>query len=208
MSKTLVERFWEKVRKSDGCWEWIGAIFVTGYGAFSFNGSPAKAHRIAWRLTNGEIPDGKMVCHHCDNRKCVRPDHLFLGGALENNRDMTIKERHGRMLFTHAQISRIRSLYDRYRDHLTHLRIADWFGVSKATISHMMTGRNWKYANGAHLPGIRRRRYNTKLDEDKVREIRSRRELGERLQSLATAFGINQSGISKICKREKWAHVV
>jgi hypothetical protein len=93
---TFAERFWEKVQKVDGdaCWEWTGAKYANGYGEFSVRRSVAKpAHRVAWALTHGSIPDGFWVLHRCDNRKCVRPDHLFLGTAQDNSDDMWAKNR-------------------------------------------------------------------------------------------------------------------
>lgn len=146
---SLEERFWEKVKISeepDGCHEWQGALLVNfGYGAFNENGKTVRAHRFAWKLAHGEHSQ-RCICHSCDNPKCVRIEHLFEGEIIDNNQDMTRKERHGRMLFTHEKVRRLRGLYARHKDVLSYQRIADWFGVSKATITHMMTGRNWKLA--------------------------------------------------------------
>lgn len=95
----LATRFWAKVDISerDGCWPWIGYVKPhTGYGQISLgrNGDPAaKAHRVAWELTNGPVPEGMCVLHRCDNRPCVRPDHLFLGTIGDNNRDRCTKGR-------------------------------------------------------------------------------------------------------------------
>lgn len=90
--RPLADRFWEKVRRSDGCWEWTGALDHKEYGIIG--GSPEKqAHRCAWALYYGAVPEGKLVLHRCDNRKCVRPDHLFLGVAQDNTDDMILKGR-------------------------------------------------------------------------------------------------------------------
>ena len=91
---TVEQRFWAKVDKSKECWEWLASFRTTGYGQFGMNGVPTTASRVAWILTNGEIPKGMVICHRCDNRKCVRPDHLFLGTMKDNSRDMVAKGRH------------------------------------------------------------------------------------------------------------------
>lgn len=89
------ERFWQKVDvRADGCWEYRGKIArATGYGCFSIGYEHVYAHRFSWMLARGPIPDGLCVLHHCDNRPCVRPDHLFLGDRAANNADMHAKGR-------------------------------------------------------------------------------------------------------------------
>lgn len=96
--RSLAEKFWPKVEKAepDGCWEWKANRDRGGYGRMTVAGTPRKidsAHRVAWQLTNGPIPDGLWVLHRCDNRGCVNPAHLFLGTRTDNVRDMMAKGR-------------------------------------------------------------------------------------------------------------------
>lgn len=98
-ARTISERFWEKVYKSDECWVWTAAKYPSGYGLFvSHKGeSPEGAHRVSYRLTFGKIPKGKQILHRCDNRPCVLPDHLYAGTQSENMHD---KIRRGRWKYT------------------------------------------------------------------------------------------------------------
>ncbi len=89
----VATRFWDKVSKTDGCWLWNGMRTHSGYGRFRIGGKICRAHRIAWELVYGTIPEGIFVLHKCDNRVCVNPEHLFLGSHNDNMKDMVKKNR-------------------------------------------------------------------------------------------------------------------
>jgi hypothetical protein len=106
------EAFWKRVERTDACWFWTGKVHQ-GYGKFHVTHKRAVlAHRLSWELTNGPIPKKLFVCHKCDVRGCVRPDHLFLGDAFDNAGDMVLKgytshANSEKVIFTRAQIERL-----------------------------------------------------------------------------------------------------
>ena len=91
--RPLRERFTEKVIFGRGCWLWAGAVMWKGYGAIGYFRKVLRAHRVAYELCVGPIPSGAHVLHRCDNRLCVRPNHLYLGTPRDNALDMSRKGR-------------------------------------------------------------------------------------------------------------------
>lgn len=132
-------------RNPAGCWNWLGHK-RQGYGFLWVDGSHRRAHRVSWELHFGPIPEGQFVCHHCDVPSCVNPDHLFLGTQTDNLSDMRTKdrgakgERHGRARLTAEDVEGIRSLH---AIGVLGKIIARQFGVSHATVSHIIHRKNW-----------------------------------------------------------------
>lgn len=128
-----------------GCHEWTGHVMPNGYGQVRHNGT-AYAHRVAYELHKGDIPQGLYVLHSCDNRKCVNPAHLFLGTFDDNMADMVAKGRqaHGEKNFhaklTKDQVIAIRSSVGTQRE------IAARYSVSRSLISMIRSERIWRHA--------------------------------------------------------------
>ena len=146
---TLAERFWPKVIKSDGCWTWQANRLKSGYGKIRYEKRDRLAHRTAWELTNGEIPDGLHVCHKCDNPSCVRPCHLFLGTRSDNMRDCAAKGRLNVRDMTGELNPRVKLTPDYVRairrDTRPDIAIAKQYGVSPAAVWLIRQRRNWKH---------------------------------------------------------------
>jgi hypothetical protein len=174
-------RFWAKVNKNGliqphmetQCWEWTSSKGKHGYGQISVCNRPRLAHRFSWIVANGAIQNSKHVCHHCDNRACVRPDHLFLGDHKDNMQDMFKKGRNGSNTkperlargdkngarlhperlargeanpaakLTKAEVIQIRELYA--AGGTTLMKLGAQFGVSYAMISLIVRRQKWAH---------------------------------------------------------------
>lgn len=139
---TPEQRFWSKVQKSDGCWEWQGQRNHKGYGEISINNKWLKAHRYSWSLANGSIPSGMQVCHTCDNRACVRPAHLFVGTNSDNQRDAVQKGRGPSAKVSPSEVRAIRGLFGQG---LTAREIGTRFGVSASVIQRIKDRKAYAY---------------------------------------------------------------
>lgn len=142
------ERFWRKVDTSADCWVWTGKLTKFGYIRIRRSKKLFLAHRWIWSLIHGDIPHGMKICHHCDNRSCVRPEHLFLGTQAENIADMIAKRRHlmGEKRHSSKLIEEdIRQIRLLKTTGLSNDKIAVRFGVSTPTIWSIVNGRKWKH---------------------------------------------------------------
>ena len=140
-----------EVLQPNECWPWIGCIGTGGYGRFGMHRTSWRAHRVAWELTNGPIPDGLCVLHHCDNPPCVNPAHLFLGTDADNVADMVAKgrqsaapgERNGYAKLTADQV---REIYARYHaGGILQRELADEYGINQTNVSSITRGKRWRH---------------------------------------------------------------
>ena len=153
LNQKLVDRFWKYVRKSRGCWLWIGHVHKRGYGCFQVSRSSMKAHRVSYVLAFGHIPNGLYVCHTCDNPACVKPSHLFAGTQADNMADMVVKGRsnkpkgelNGRAKLNDDAVRFIRSNYGFRSRRFNQKHLANMFGVCVLTIQEVLDGRKWPH---------------------------------------------------------------
>lgn len=146
----LADRLLAKINinAESGCWEW-SASKRQGYGKIKVDGKYIGAHRVSYAIHRGVIPSGMHVCHQCDNRACINPEHLFLGTNADNMADRDAKgrgvifrgENHGSSKLAEADVLAIRA------SKLSQRKLAAIYGVSGRYISSVRTGKNW-----AHLP--------------------------------------------------------
>ena len=127
---------------------WTAGTTRAGYGRFQVGGRPVYAHRLAWELANGPVPDGLHVLHRCDVRRCCTDDHLFLGTNADNNADMHTKGRgvfvcgskHGMAKLTEAQAVEVFNAGGTQQD------IAERHGICRSQVSHIKNRKNWAHA--------------------------------------------------------------
>ena len=156
------KRFESKYRvdEASGCWLWTGYKSQLGYGLLTVDRVRMRAHRLSYQLHIGPIPKGEgfhgtCVCHKCDVRNCVNPEHLYLGTHQQNMRDRNERDRvghsqrHGRAILKDDDVRLIKRFLERFPPSFGNRPspqefLSRWFGVSCPTISQISTGRKWQ----------------------------------------------------------------
>lgn len=153
----LKQTFLSKIYKTDTCWFWNGYTSKKGYGRFYFH-KQYIAHRVSYELFKGPIPNGLLVCHKCDIRNCVNPDHLFLGTNQDNMTDMVKKGRSNHLYgiknhqvkLTEVQVLEIRAKYKapsskNKRNGYSIHKLAEEYNINCQTIYAIISKRIWKH---------------------------------------------------------------
>ena len=205
-----LEKFQRKIIRTRGCWEWAGGCFTSGYGSFRLaDRRNLLAHRVAWMIVNGPIPQGKVVRHSCDNPRCVRPDHLLLGTHADNVKDKVDRGRqrgsrgedHYLHKLTAEEVIDIRQRHQRGEQSYL---LAQEYHVTSQTLCDVIKRRTWAHLDdGIPKPPAK---HFAKLSDVQVDEIRRRYSAGkDTQQELANEFGIDQAQISRIVTRRAFS---
>lgn len=219
--KTTYERFIEKIKIVDECWEWISSSDGR-YGFFKFENLNYRSHRMSWMLHFGEIPQGMLICHKCDNMICVNPDHLFLGTQKDNVRDCIKKSRMNRPTgeknnlsrFKESDIHEIRNLY---LEGISSHEIAEKYSTSPSEICDILRCKIWKHLGLIPIPVSKNKdkfrytrghaQHSSKLTEDNVREIRKLLAQGITHREIARMYQVRKCSITAINTGRNWKHV-
>jgi hypothetical protein len=213
----LERRFRKKFveRGPDECWVWEGGLAGRkGYGVISYKGKNVRAHRLAWELANGPIPNGLFVCHHCDNPPCVNPNHLFLGTATDNAQDMCQKGRWANGVSSGAaspaqQQARVAEIRERYTSGDSISAISLLVGMHKTTVARIVRAHEWTPpTDDAYLKSLPLSRRGCKLNGAMAVEIWKRLDAGEKNATLAKEYGVHPSLISDIRRGRRWASAI
>jgi len=207
----LHQRFWSKVEKStkDECWWWKASIDVNGYGQFGLMPGQlgtgpkqvmAKAHRVAWLLTHGEIPTGMYLCHKCDLPRCVNPDHLFLGTQTDNMRDCVDKNRHGCGRVgqpIYYNIKRLQKIIAAFENGTPIKEITRRHDISPTHLLRILKRHK--------IPLRDARLARRKLTDGEIRQIRELYAMGNISQAaLGERFGVTQANIGHVVRGSSW----
>lgn len=142
------ERFWSKVFKTRNCWLWTAKLDVGGYGIIKSEGKNRKAHRISYEMAFGKIPDGRIVCHRCDNPKCVNPRHLFIGSHMDNRRDCVSKKRQAvgtAVTISKLTPAKVRAIRKQFARGIRITPLARRYGVTFRSIKLVVDRVTWSH---------------------------------------------------------------
>ena len=141
-----------EIDHSTGCWNWSGVLHKQGYGMIRSNRIHHLTHRVSYTVFKGDIPQGMFVCHHCDNRRCVNPEHLFLGTVQDNQLDMKNKNRSifgERCSTAKLKEANVLEILAMKKSGKTGREVAKAFNVSPSLVCMIAKGKVWQRTVGA-----------------------------------------------------------
>jgi hypothetical protein len=210
----------KSVPDPSGCRLWTGWRLPQGYGEIQVRGRHKLAHRVAWELEHGPIPDGMCVCHRCDTPACINVAHLFIGTSADNTADKVAKGRHlhGEAVRRKLTKQDALAILDALRAGESVAGTARRWGVGNTTVKSIADGSLWRRETEGHRDGIAIRVANpnpgrgeavrsSKVTAADVVAIRLARTLGESVANLARHYQVSQRALRLICQRVTWRHV-
>ncbi len=212
-SESILKKFYAKVdiREETECWNWLGSQFNSGYGRIEINGKTIRAHRLAYTIHYGEIPDGMQINHVCHNKLCVNYRHLYAGTPKQNSEDMV---RAGRWL-GHTEFkeyaNEIREIYNTGKysyDNIVDIYKVVGINISKGAVANIIRGEIWKddaYERLYDRKVEQKTKYTccyTKEQEDEIREKYSKGGISQ--EQLSIEYGLSKGTIYNIVHNKTW----
>lgn len=149
--------FLDRIEKTESCWIWTGSKTNRGYGIFTITGKVMSAHRLAWKIHKGEIPNGLIIRHLCNNPICVNPDHLALG-TFQDNSDDRVKagntqkgSKNNLAKLNESQVIEIKKLL---KQGISGAEVGRRFGVTRSGINSIKNNITWKHVNPHEEPNV------------------------------------------------------
>lgn len=206
--------FFEQTEKDD-CWNWNDKLFKNGYGCFRYSRLSKLAHRVSYEIAYGVAPGNLQVLHRCDNRRCVNPNHLFLGSQQDNMDDMDAKNRRVSLRgvdspvskLTESQVVEIRRLFNKCG--MSAPEVSKVIGISEQNIRSISHFESWKHVGGdkpdasveKHRKGL------PKFTPNDVLKIRQMALDGVSRKEIAMSYSVTKGAIDRIINRKNWKHV-
>ena len=191
-----------------GCWEWPTGPRGGGYAEILIHGKKHRLHRVSYEEFKGQIPKGKRICHHCDNPRCVNPEHLYVGTAADNANDVKERGNPRSYKLKKEDVEEIKRLYQVGPDSMNAL--ARKFKITAGTICRIIHGNIWKGVgpdlwNDVKIRDKAKTAFgNVKLTMEQVVEIRGLLEAGVSQDEIAGRYGVSRRSVYAIREGETW----